>query len=558
MLLDFKMLTVISKYTYISMGKIKYFFILLVLLYIGYTGYQNSSNKSEQKTDTSIDSLQTSQKDVLNLATPDELYPELFVDVQMGSVFEDSKTFVDCTAKTSADEINKAYAGAKNNKDFNLEAFVKAHFTVPGSISSDFKSDSKRSATEHIEALWPVLKRESDKSQEGSTLIALPHPYIVPGGRFREVYYWDSYFTMLGLVESGEFILIENMLDNFAHLIKTVGHIPNGNRKYYKTRSQPPFFSQMVKLYADEKGDDVYAKYKDALIGEWKFWMDTTEEITTANQHVVKTDVGLVNRYFDKGFTPRQESYREDFLQVQETNGGEKMYNDLRSGAESGWDYTSRWFADGKNINTIQTTDIIPVDLNALLYGLETIIVNQLDVERRLKDEIKISMQSRMDFMNKYMIAEDGTYEDYNWVKGRRTGIKSLAMVYPLFFKMADRKQAGAVAKLIKKDFLKPGGVVTSLYNTGQQWDAPNGWAPLQWMTLKGLDNYGFRGMAHDVAQRWIMINEKVYKNTGKFVEKYNVEDMTLEAGGGEYPVQDGFGWSNGVYLAMKSFIKED
>jgi alpha,alpha-trehalase len=352
--------------------------------------------------------------------------------------------------------------------------------------------------------------------------------------------------------------LIENMLDNFAYLIKTVGHIPNGNRVYYKTRSQPPFFSQMVKLYAEEKGDEVYAKYKDALIGEWKFWMDTDGEIQTVNQHVVKTDVGLVNRYFDKGFTPRQESFKEDFLQVQETKGGEKMYNDLRSGAESGWDYTSRWFADGKNINTIQTTDIIPVDLNALLYGLETIIVNHLEIDQVLKGEVMISMQSRMDFMNKYMVAEDGTFEDYNWVKGARTGIKSLAMVYPLFFKMADRKQAGAITRSIEKDFLKPGGVVTTLYNTGQQWDAPNGWAPLQWMTVKGLDNYGFRDIANDVAERWIMINEKVYQNTGKFVEKYNVEDMTLEAGGGEYPVQDGFGWSNGVYLAMKKFIKED
>ncbi|MFT4535551.1 MAG: alpha,alpha-trehalase [Saprospiraceae bacterium] len=492
------------------------------------------------------------------LTTPDVLYPELFIDVQMGSVFEDSKTFVDCTAKFSAEEINKSYAENNSKEGFDLKSFVLDNFEIPPSISSDFKADMSKSATEHINALWPILKRESDEVTEGSTLIALPHPYIVPGGRFREVYYWDSYFTMLGLVESGEFTLIENMLDNFAYLIKTVGHIPNGNRVYYKTRSQPPFFSQMVKLYAEEKGDEVYAKYKDALIGEWKFWMDTDGEIQTVNQHVVKTDVGLVNRYFDKGFTPRQESFKEDFLQVQETKGGEKMYNDLRSGAESGWDYTSRWFADGKNINTIQTTDIIPVDLNALLYGLETIIVNHLEIDQVLKGEVMISMQSRMDFMNKYMVAEDGTFEDYNWVKGARTGIKSLAMVYPLFFKMADRKQAGAITRSIEKDFLKPGGVVTTLYNTGQQWDAPNGWAPLQWMTVKGLDNYGFRDIANDVAERWIMINEKVYQNTGKFVEKYNVEDMTLEAGGGEYPVQDGFGWSNGVYLAMKKFIKED
>jgi len=283
--------------------------------------------------------------------------------------------------------------------------------------------------------------------------------------------------------------------------------------------------------------------------------MDTKGEIDKANQHVVKTDVGLLNRYYDKGFTPRQESYKEDYLQVQETGGGEKMYNDLRSGAESGWDYSSRWFADGESINTIQTTDIIPVDLNALLYGLETIIINQLDIDSELKNQVSSSMQSRMDFMNNYMLAEDGTYEDFNWVSNKRTSLKSLAMVYPLFFKMSDQKQADAVAKSIEDNFLKPGGVVTTLYNTGQQWDAPNGWAPLQWMTVKGLDNYGHKELAKEIAKRWITINEKVYKNTGKFVEKYNVEDMTLEAGGGEYPVQDGFGWSNGVYLAMKAFL---
>jgi alpha,alpha-trehalase len=511
----------------------------------------------KQNVNTQYEAIEESAE-ILGLTTPDELYPKLFIDVQMGGVFKDSKTFVDCTAKSFPADINKSYEENKTKVGFDLKSFVLDNFETPPSISSDFKADMTRSATEHINALWPVLKRESDEVKEGSTLIAMPHPYIVPGGRFREVYYWDSYFTMLGLVESGEFTLIENMLDNFAHLIKTVGHIPNGNRVYYKTRSQPPFFSQMVKLYADEKGDEVYAKYKDALVGEWRFWMNTDGQVKTASQHVVKTDAGLVNRYFDKGFTPRQESYKEDYLQVQETKGGKKMYNDLRAGAESGWDYTSRWFADGKDINTIQTTDIIPVDLNALLYGLETIIVIHLEVDQVLKGEVMTSMRSRMDFMNKSMVAEDGTFEDYNWVSGKKTGLKSLAMVYPLFFKMADKRQALDVAKTIKKDFLKLGGVVTTLYNTGQQWDAPNGWAPLQWMTVKGLDNYGHKALAKEIAQRWITINEKVYKNTGKFVEKYNVEDMTLEAGGGEYPVQDGFGWSNGVYLAMKAYLKED
>lgn len=527
------------------------FFALLLLSVISCKEDKNTIKPEHNSSNQMIGPAKTS------LATPDELYPDLFIDVQMGGVFVDSKTFVDCTAKSKTEKINKLYLATKNKEGFNLSTFVTTHFEVPGSISSNFKSDASRSAAEHVEALWPILKRESDKSKEGSTLIALPHPYIVPGGRFREVYYWDSYFTMLGLVESGEFELIENMLDNFAYLIKTVGHIPNGNRKYYKTRSQPPFFSQMVKLYADEKGDQVYTKYRDALLQEWEFWMSSDGKVTSANQHLVLTGSGLLNRYFDKGITPRQESYKEDYLQVKETNGGQKMYADLRAGAESGWDYSSRWFADGVDINTIETTDIIPVDLNALLFGLEEILLTKCNLKKDIKMKIGGRQSSRTEFLNNYAVSEDGIFEDYNWVKKKRTGIKSLAMVYPLFFKMANKEQADAVAKSIKDDFLKPGGVVTTLVNTGQQWDAPNGWAPLQWMTVKGLDNYGHKALALEIANRWIAINEKVYKNTGKFVEKYNVEDMTLEAGGGEYPVQHGFGWSNGVYLAMKSFIKE-
>lgn len=516
---------------------------------------QESTTKSEVKEETVA----------LNLSTPDELYPELFVAVQLGGVFEDSKTFVDCTAKTSASNINAAYSSEKAKADFSLNDFVKQYFEAPPSISSDFKSDKSRSATEHVNALWPVLKRASDVKNDGSTLIPLPKSYIVPGGRFREVYYWDSYFTMLGLVESEKYDQIEDMLDNFAYLIAEVGHIPNGNRVYYKTRSQPPFFSQMVQLYAGVKGDEIYAQYAEALLAEYDFWMDGADAFYSdvaldkkdAELHVVKTDVGLVNRYFDTGITPRQESYREDYEQVESLDGGEKMYSDLRSGAESGWDYSSRWFADGETIGSIETTDIIPVDLNALLYGLEKILLNHTDLPIAKRGEIMTQMESRMNFLNQYMEAPDGTFADYNYVKGKQTGIKSLAMVYPLYFKMADARQASAVAASIEKTFLKPGGVVTSPYNTGQQWDAPNGWAPLQWMTIQGLRNYGHDDLASEIATRWVAVNERVYENTGKFVEKYNVEDMSLLAGGGEYPVQDGFGWSNGVYLALKAYLTD-
>lgn len=135
---------------------------------------------------------------------------------------------------------------------------------------------------------------------------------------------------------------------------------------------------------------------------------------------------------------------------------------------------------------------------------------------------------------------------DYDFVKKSNSNVLSLAGAYPLFFELATKSQAASVAARLEKDFLQAGGFTTTLSNTGQQWDAPNGWAPLEWMTIKGLMNYEHFNLATKAKKRWLDVNVKVFKNTG--MEKYNVYDLSLEAGGGEYPVQDGFGWSNGVY----------
>jgi len=514
--------------------------------------------KSEKKTDNSIEVVKQDTVKLNTLQTPDVLLGELFEKVQLNQIFNDGKTFVDCTAKYPYETIRKNYAEQKTHTDFDLKTFVLQHFDVPPSITSDFKSDPNHSASEHVEALWPILERKSDIENSGSTLITLPNPYIVPGGRFREVYYWDSYFTMLGLAKSGKFDIITNMIDNFAHLINTVGHIPNGNRTYYITRSQPPFFSQMVALLAKYEGNEVYEKYKHSLRKEYEFWMEGLNAIDTPIKHCINTPSGIMNRYYDLGDTPRQESYREDYELVQKMKGGTKTYKDLRAGAESGWDYSTRWFSDGKTMETIETTDIIPVDLNALLYGHEEVLLKCFSDDDSFTNKLKASMNNRKSFLETYAWnSNDMIFEDYNWTRQKQTNVKSLAMVYPLFFNMVTQKQADGVAAYIKKHFLKPGGLPATLNYSGQQWDAPNGWAPLQWMAIKGLDNYGHSELAKTIAKRWVNLNEKVYANTGKFVEKYNVEDMTLEAGGGEYPVQDGFGWSNGVYLALKAYLKE-
>lgn len=489
---------------------------------------------------------------------PDERFGQLFADVQLARLFPDGKTFVDCTPKSNAAEIVAAYEGEKQVEGFDLAAFVEKHFEVPKDYASGFSSDTSRAVQEHITLLWDVLTREPESSNGGS-LIPLPKPYIVPGGRFREVYYWDSYFTMLGLQVSGKGDMIENMVDNFAFLIDTIGFIPNGNRTYYKTRSQPPFFASMVQLLAETKNGDAIRKYLPQLVKEYIFWMNQADQVsseTPTRQHVVRLkDGAILNRYWDRGNTPRPESFRED-VETAEASGRpvEEVYRDLRAGAASGWDYSSRWFADGQNITSIQTTSIIPVDLNALLYNLELTIARGYELNGDEENANIYDQRAglRRNALIRYCWNEElGFFFDYNFKEDRLMSTVSVAGVYPLFFNMVDRQQAEKMASVIENQLLQAGGIVSTLNDTGQQWDAPNGWAPLQWITIKGLRNYGMNELAQKVTDRWVDLNDKVYRNTGKMVEKYNVMDMSLSAGGGEYPLQDGFGWSNGVLLKL-------
>jgi alpha,alpha-trehalase len=483
----------------------------------------------------------------------------LFHDVQLKAIFPDSKTFVDCTPKKNIEEILDEYESIKSKPDFDLVEFVNRNFDLPVRPKSTFTTDTTLAMDEHITKLWATLTRKADDVDPRSSLIPLPNDYVVPGGRFSEVYYWDSYFTILGLKAQKRYDLIQNMVKNFAHLIDTVGFIPNGNRNYYLTRSQPPFFSLIIKEL--EEYDSLAADhYLDAMVKEYKFWMNGIDSVKNpgdANQHVVMLPDGtIMNRYFDKGDSPRPEAYKEDYaLGQQQKSNEKKIYKDLRSAAESGWDFSSRWFADGKSLSTIHTTDIIPVDLNCLLAHLERMIAKGYTL--RGQADLASTYTQSADKRGRALLAfswdaEENYFFDYDFAKGETTGVKSLAGMFPFFFQMAQKDHAEKASIVIKSEFLKPGGLVTSLTDTDQQWDAPNGWAPLQWMTYKGLKNYQLDNLADVIRDRWLRQNERVYKATGKMMEKYNVMDTTLIAGGGEYPNQDGFGWSNGVALAFK------
>ena len=271
---------------------------------------------------------------------PDFYTSEFFHEVQLKAVFPDSKTFVDCTPKRDLSEIIADYEQMKSKPDFDLKEFVNLNFDLPVRPKSSFVTDTTLMMEEHITRLWPVLTRKADDVNPRSSLIPLPYDYVVPGGRFSEIYYWDSYFTILGLKAQERYDLIQNMVKNFAHLIEKNGFIPNGNRNYYLTRSQPPFFSLIVREL--EEYDSLAADhYLDAMVKEYQFWMSGLKDVKNpgdASDHVVMlTDGSVVNRYFDKGNSPRPEAYKEDFtLARNHTGKEEKIYRDLRSAAESG------------------------------------------------------------------------------------------------------------------------------------------------------------------------------------------------------------------------------
>src|SRR5205814_2373721 len=344
----------------------------------------------------------------------------LFQDVQLSGIFADSKTFVDAGPLLAPAEMADRYASARGLAGFSLQRFVEQNFELPRPVGEGFHADPARTMEDHIRALWPVLTRRPDTADARSSLIPLPQPYVVPGGRFREVYYWDSYFTMLGLVASGRTDMVRNMLDNFAYLIRTVGHIPNGNRTYYLSRSQPPFFAAMVGLYAQATDTAQALTYLDALEAEHAFWMDGAERLAP----------GAAQRY-----------------------------------------------------------------------------------SRVAEDRRRALLAAAYD-------SAGGFFYDVRWLSGARvTDRPTLAAAYPLYFGLATPDQGRAVAARLGREFLKPGGFVTTLIASGQQWDAPNGWPPLEWLTIEGVRRYGRADLADAAASRWLALNRRTYRATGRMTE---------------------------------------
>jgi len=497
--------------------------------------------------------------------TPADRYEELFTAVQSQRVFHDSKTFVDCAPSHDPHAILAAYRAQKDAPGFDLARFVHDNFRSEQPKPSDYVSPPGQPLVAHIDSLWPVLTRHPHRHPLRSSLLRLPHDYVVPGGRFGELYYWDSYFTMIGIAASGRHDLVHSMTDNFAYLIDEYGHVPNGTRTYYLSRSQPPLFWLMTEL-CERCGGPRADEYLAQLRKEHAWWMEGAESLRPgeSRRRVVRLEDGsLLNRYWDDRDTPREEAWLEDVTTARQSDRpAAEVYRDLRAAAESGWDFGTRWLAesddDPPQISTrladIRTTSIVPVDLNAFLCGLESKLgeLSAASGDARGAEQFRARAGERRDALLRLTWdASRGAFFDYDFVRRRRRHGLTAACAAPLFAGMAEAAQARALARTLERDMLAPGGLATSGVASGEQWDRPNGWAPLQWMAIRGLAAYGHADLAHEIARRWLATVEEVYRHEAKLVEKYALRqvegDRSKGGGGGEYALQDGFGWTNGV-----------
>ncbi|AQU88997.1 alpha,alpha-trehalase [Komagataeibacter nataicola] len=498
-----------------------------------------------------------------DLRPPSIALDGLFQAIGEAHIYTDAKTAADAVPDEAPADLMAQYNLARQRPDFSLKDFVAQHFTLPERKTVSYQRTPDENVRDYIVGMWEVLSRPPDTQVAYSSQLPLPFTYVVPGGRFSELYYWDSYFTMIGLYENQKIDLMRDMVRDMASMIDRYGHIPNGSRTYYLSRSQAPFFSLMVDLLAMHDGQVAYTTFLPELQAEYDYWMDGQDSVAPggAYRHVVRLPDGtIMNRHWDDRDTPRDESYPQDIATAAESGRPKnEVYRDLRAGSETGWDFSSRWLADGHTLSTIHTTELLTVELNFLIPHLQQTLAHAYDLKGNKEEAARYAhlAEERISAAQRILWDERrAAYIDYDWKKGESTSILSGATVVPLFLQMATPEQAKAVSETVRKNLLKVGGLIaTERTNSGQQWDAPNGWAPLQWMAVKGLNQYGYDQLASDIAARWMGRVIGTYEKSGVLLEKYDVVNPYISPkggkGGGEYPMQIGFGWTNGTLLGL-------
>ncbi|CAH2099262.1 unnamed protein product [Euphydryas editha] len=510
--------------------------------------------------------------------------------VQMAGLYNDSKTFVDMKIKLSPNITMEHFnqmmdrTGSRPTKA-DIQEFVNQNFDPEGSefeewIPTDWKDNPaflQRIKDPHfhqwasdLNKLWLQLgrkmKREVKENQELYSIIYVDNPVIVPGGRFREFYYWDSYWIIKGLLLSEMRNTAKGMVVNLLSIVDRYGFIPNGGRVYYLQRSQPPLLIPMVKLIMDELGDlDFLRQHIGTMDREYDYWMKNhTVDVEYDEQKYT------MFRYSDQSQGPRPESYKEDIDCAKHFDTFEKreeMYAELKAAAESGWDFSSRWFilngTNKGNLTNLKTRSIIPVDLNAIMsWNAQLMTEFHEKLLNFEKAQYYREVHARiMEAIEKVLWHEDvGAWLDFSLESGRRRDYFYPSNLSPLWTGSYDKARSeyyvSRVINYLDKVKLEnfEGGIPTTFEHSGEQWDYPNAWPPLQDIVVSGLARTGSPPAARAaaaLAATWVRSNYDVWRRRTAMLEKYDATVFGGFGGGGEYVVQTGFGWSNGVIMSL-------
>ncbi|XP_075695034.1 trehalase [Rhinoderma darwinii] len=509
---------------------------------------------------------------------------EILHHVQLAKIFSDDKHFVDMGLLDNPDKIRTTFLDLLNSSTSGivdqkkLIQFLNTSFTQPGkefeewdpldwhknpNFLSHITDPELRSWAADLNDLWKSLGRKiSGKVKDlpdRHSQIYVPNPVVVPGGRFREFYYWDSYWVINGLLLSEMYDTARGMIENFLYMVDSYGFIPNGGRVYYLNRSQPPFLTLMMESYMAHHHNVTFLRESINLMAkEYDFWM--TKRSVSVQQYGKNY---TLNRYYVPVGGPRPESYSKDYeLAVNLTAGAKQsFYSELKAAAESGWDFSSRWFYGSTNtLLDTKTSLVIPVDLNAILCRVERTMAKFYTDLNMTNEASKFStaLEHRLEAVQAVLWDESlGVWLDYNindTSRNQNFYPSNLAPLWASCYKNPAIVEKAVSYLEISKALSYQNGLPTSLKETGQQWDFPNGWPPLQHMVIEGLEKTEYKKakeIAFSLAQKWVTVNFDAYKKYNAMYEKYNVEGDGKPGGGGEYEVQLGFGWSNGVIMQL-------
>ncbi|KAL2095709.1 hypothetical protein ACEWY4_007857 [Coilia grayii] len=508
---------------------------------------------------------------------------ELLRQVQTAKLFADNKYFVDMKLLAPPDVVLEAFhklaseaPGRTVTRD-KLKQFVNKFFDDPGkelqpwtppdwhkkpSFLSKIKDPDLYAWAEELHVLWKSLGRTIIKDvgihPELYSYIYTPNPIIVPGGRFRELYYWDTYWIVNGLLICDMRDTARGMMENFMYLINKYGFVPNGDRIYYERRSQPPLFTAMVRdYYKATKDEQFLRKVLPALEKEYNFWMTNRSVIVEVNgrKHVL-------NHYNVQVGEPRPEAYTADLELAENMSEGDKrrLFTELKAGAESGWDYSSRWFVGKNSRSGTNTSAFVPTDLNAFLCLNEFTLAQfhyKLGNPTAAKEYEEAYERRQAAVEAVLWNSEKGSWFDYHLPTKSSNLYFYPSNLVPLWAHCFNNKDMQLKAfKYLKgsRALDYQHGVPTSFLNSGEQWDMPNGWPPLHQMLIQGLADIPLeesKEAAFQLAQKWIKTNWAAYSKYQAMFEKYDVNTGGRPGGGGEYNVQLGFGWTNGVALQL-------